>query len=258
MRRLNTPVVAVAAALLFFAAGTATAAETLESLIKKVDAKLYCPQKEGVRTLQADVKSSMLERLLQNNPEAKNVQLKFYWSQPSHQRFALTGVPDSLSYQASEFESQLSMWGDLLVPKPLAVALADYKATLSENEKSYVVDARTTDPAAPIWAMKYTINKETFLPTRWSISTDQFDADVDITYERLASGQYLAVGMKAQADGTVVPIKLTYKRVGKWTLAQTLAVSFESSDGTQQLTLSLSNHKVNQPIPAGTFPKTQR
>ena len=255
MRRLHTPVAAVAAALLIFAAGTATTAETLESVIKKADAKLYYPQNEGLSALQADVQSSMLDEYVQNNPDLKNIRLNFYWSLPYKSRFAATGVPQEASYQAREFEQQLDMWGQWFVPKPLALTLADYKAKLSENEQSYVIDGSTTAPAAQIWAMKYAINKETFLPTRWSISTDQFDADVDIKYERLASGQYLPVQLKAQADGTVVTIKLAYKKVDKWTVGESVNISFESGEGPQQMTLRLLNHKLNQPIPAGTFPK---
>lgn len=245
----------LAVLLLACLTGVVSAAETVESLVKKVDAKLYYPQTQGMRSLQADVKSSWLQQQLQQAPEARNARLTFYWAQPYRLRFRITGVPASLADQARQVERQLSMWGERIVPKPLGLALADYKCKLSENEKAYVIDARTTAPSAVIWAMRYTIDKKSFLPTKWRLTTNEWEADVDIQYNALPTGKYYATVLKAKANGTDLKIQRTHKAIGPYFLVETLTVTFTGDDGTERSSaLTLSNHRFNQPIPPGTFP----
>ena len=78
MRRSNMIVFVWLGMLVGFAAAAANAAEDLKSLIQKVDAKLYYPQTDGLRSLQADVESSLLADQLKNAPEAKDVKLVFW------------------------------------------------------------------------------------------------------------------------------------------------------------------------------------
>ncbi len=259
MRCWKTPIAGFAVVLLVVSAGAALGAESIESLVKKVDAKLYYPQTQGMQSLQADVQSSLLQQRIQNTPEAKNVKLTFYWAQPYKARFALSGVPQSLQYEAGELERQLAMWSERLVPKPLALQLADQKCSLKEDEKTYTIDARTTAPGAFIWAMKYTIDKKSLLPTVWQISTDNWTADVHIQYEGMPTGQSYPKAMSASAEGTDVKIQLTHTLVGKFLLAESMSVTFTGGDGAAQTsTLKLSNHRINQPIPAGTFPAARQ
>jgi len=259
MARFSAKIVAIALALAVMAVGAARAAESLQSIIQKVDAKMYYPQNEGMRSLQADVESSRLADQIKDSPEAKNVKLTFYWSAPYKQRFVLSGVPDSFSDQARRMEEQLALWGERLVPRPLALTLADYKCTVSEDEKTYSIDAQTTAPSARIEAMKYTLDKKTLLPTRWHIAASNFSADVDIKYEPLADGKLLPVEMKVKADQNDMTLKMAWKKVEKWTVAESLTVDFTGSDGTERVsTLRLSNHKINQPLPADVFPASQK
>ena len=72
-------------------AGEATAAETLESVIKKVDSKIYYPR---MRSLQADAESSRLKQQLENVPNAESIKLTFYWTRPDKQRFVVSGASD--------------------------------------------------------------------------------------------------------------------------------------------------------------------
>jgi len=252
MRRLDTLAVGVATALLIFpVAGTATAAETVESLVKKVDAKLYYPQTEGLRTLQADVQSSLSEVAMVQYPVGE---MKFYWSQPYQARFALTGVAEG----ARDAESELSPFAHWFVPMPLELIVKPYTANLTESETSYLIDLKTTDPAASVWAMTYTISKETLLPTRWNLSTDQADLNMTIKLERLPSGKYLPVAIAGSPVGmedVEVAFKVTHKKVGTWTLGESMTLSVA---GGEWFILRLMNHKVNQPIPPGTFPEAQR
>jgi len=259
MRRFHTVGVAVAVALLGLSAGAATAAESIQSLVQKVDAKLYYPQKEGMRSLQADAQSSWIAERLQNIPEGKNVQVRFYWSEPAKQRFVIGGAPESLADQVRQAERGLAMWGEQLVPKTLALTLADYKCSLREDEKSFILDASTTAPSARFPAMSYTIDKKTLLPTRWHLETTNWTGDVDIKYDRQASGQFLPVEMKARPGQNDVTIRTAYKKVEKWTLAESLTFSFVSDDGTTRTnSLRLSNFKINQPLPADVFPADRR
>jgi hypothetical protein len=256
MRHARTMLAVTAVALLGLAVGKAAAAEALQSLVKKVDAKMYYPQQRAMRSLQADVQSSQLEEQIKNSPEAKNVKLLYYWSAPYKQRFVLSGVPDSMSEQADRFERQLAMWGERLVPKPLELTLADYKCTVGENEKSFTIDAQATSPSARIESMKYTIDKKTLLPTLWNIGTGSWSADVEIKYEEVPGGGLsIPIEMKAKADQNDITLKLTYKMVEKWYLPESLTVSFAGSDGSQRTSiLRLSNYKINQPLPADVFP----
>ena len=260
MRQTKVLLVGLAVGVLAVTAGMAGEAETVESLVKKVDAKLYYPQMQGLRSLQADAQSSLLtSRLEQAPPEARQAKLAFYWAQPYQTRFRVTGVPDAYSGEAREVERNLSMWSERIVPKPLGLALADYTCRLTENESSYVIDARTTAPTAFFWAMKYTIDKKSLLPNRWHISTNEWEADVEIAYEAVPTGQFYAKRLKAQGDGTEVTIEKTHTAVGQFLLVDSLAVTFAGSDGTRQTsTLKLSNFRPNQPIPPDTFPKASR
>jgi hypothetical protein len=259
MRRFHTVGVVVAVALLGVSVGAATAAENLQSLIQKVDAKLYYPQQVGLRSLQADVESSRLGEMLKDSPEAKNVKLMFHWSAPYKQRFILSGVPEGRSEDARRFEGQLAIWGERLVPKPLALTLAGYKCTVGEDEKSFSIDAQSTAPSARIEAMKYTIDKKTLLPMRWHIATSNFSADVAIKYEPLAEDKSLPVEMKAKADQNDITLKMTWKKIEKLTLAESLTIAFVGDDGaTRTSSLRLSNHKINQPLPADVFPASEK
>lgn len=259
MRGHNKWVAAIAALVAVALATAVPAAESLDSIIKKVDAKLYYPQDFGLRSLQADVQSSWLNEQLKIYPQAAKAKLRFYWAAPYRHRFHLSGIPDSLSYEARDLERQLAMWGNWLVPKPLAVSLATYKCTLKEDEKSYIIDARTTEPSAFIWSAQYTIDKKTLIPTKMFLGTTSWDADITMRYYSPVPGKYLPIEMKAAADGNTATIKLTYRKVGKWTLTDSLSLTFMGSSGTEEtVTLRLSNFKLNQPIPAGIFPAAKR
>ena len=65
--------------------------------------------------------------------------------------------------------------------------------------------------------------------------------------------------MKAKSDQNEFSTKLAYKKVEKWTLVESLAIAFTGNDGTERKsTLTLSNLKLNQPIPAGVFVAEKR
>jgi len=259
MSRRHAMVVGLVAVLIGFGAGAVGAAEELESLVKKVDAKIYYPQKAGLRSLQADVESSRLAEQLKDAPEAKNVKVTFYWSEPYKQRFVVSGAPDSMADQVQRIEGQMAMWGERMVPKPLALTLADYKCTVGEDEKTFSIDAQAKAADARIPSMKYTIDKKALLPTRWHIETANWSADVDIKYEPVGEGQSLPAEMKAKADQNDLTIGLKYKKVEKWTLPESLSVKFVGGDGNERTTtLKLSNYKLNQPIPANVFPESQK
>jgi len=254
MRHARAMFAAAAAVLLGLAAGKAPAAEAFQSLVRKVDAKLYYPQQSGMRSLQADVQSSLLDEQIAGSPDAKKVKLTYYWAAPYKQRFVLSGVPDSMSDQAQRFERQLAMWGERLVPKPLELTLADYKCTVGENDKAFTIDAQATSPSARIESMKYAIDKKTLLPTPWQLSTSSWSADTEIKYEQAPGGLAVPVEMKAKADQNELTLKFAYKTVEKLYLPESLTVSFTGGDGARTNTLRLSNFKINQPLPADVFP----
>lgn len=263
MFRLTKGIVVLAAIAMVFATGQATAGEAaggkkkaatsaLNEVVKKVDAKIAYPR---MKSLEADAESSWLKQQMENTPGTENVKLKFYWQRPDKSRFVVTGAPEAMADQAREVENMLGIWCDMVVTRRLASILKDYNATLKDEEKSWVIDARAKDPSSPFWSMKYTIDKESALPTKWYMSTNDWDADVTVKYQKMKSGKMRPIEWNAQANGTKVVSRVTLTKVGRRQLAETLTITFTSDDGTERTsTVKLSNHVVNKPIPEGMFP----
>lgn len=225
-------------------------ADTVDDLLKKVDAKRYSPIEHGLMDLKVEVKNPMFAM----NPAMANAQIFLYWKSPDKKAARIEGLDPGMAGMMGQMLEGLKGMLATIIPEPYDKQREKFDYTLS-TEGDYTVLTGVpkpgTEEAKGIKQVKIWFNADG-LPVRQE-SEGEVSSKMEMTYTE-KDGKFLVESAKGEADAgqmgmQQIEMSMSYAQVeGMWFPAKIV-----QNMGGMSLEFTFEGYEVNKGLDDSLF-----